>query len=737
MREQKKHLILLLLLPLLIGSLSLKAQTYTLYGNTFEERCESLINSMVNDIEPYTGNVTVKFTAPFYWARIYKNVDVERAHDSLENLYKELAKNPAVVTDSDIDFFAHHSMHGYLLCKDKISGNLVRDIKQFLQGIDFNKGGAVNTLNLDMMRYTAGYLAAQEWPDFKDLNNKNASQIMAYNRPRILNTLDNIFHNNCKEMDATVYLPTNTMHIRMLAEFAIDAEIKQKAYVVYQQIIAAMVGAWNNGLYVASPSRAKGWNHLTTGKYGTNSRTTALAWLFFGNPSNEMILANQFLSDTNNYAIFCFWSAYKGKIKPMQEILDVEKTKTFPYEYHSYIDDKLINSNDNTIRKNWHYYKYTYQSDNFGLSTQTEIPYDLSRALSLYTYKETKRTYLAWHNDIETSQCYFSVCQDNPERPTDVVNANAVGYGENPYHRVLQHKGTAIGITNVPTTYLNGNRYQLYVPFTRLGIKHRIIADNWVLCHTGNMMFAFKTIEPFTVLTGRMPYNVPNCDLLMFTDQTTRKGSWILETTEITNDLRANSMEEELDNFRQKLISNSSIKLVDYESNTPRVIYTSMDGNILDLTFFPPNVAYNGQYKINNYTIDKLDDRYLFNSQYTRQAHGSDDVYIYNKSENPTILNWKDEIPTDSTSGLQSQLSRQNINCFSNGKRLFINNIPNHGKADCTLFSSEGQIVKHQKIEIAENKTSIEIGALPNAVYIIRIKDSDNNNWTTKWIKST
>ncbi|NDW08215.1 T9SS C-terminal target domain-containing protein [Dysgonomonas sp. 520] len=722
----KKIFSFCILFSCIFAGQSIQAQNYTLTGNTFEERCESMINCMVNDIEPYTGNVNIKYTAPFYWARIYKGVDSERAISQLETLYDAVIANPSSVTGSDIEFFAHMTIHGYFLCKDQIPATLKLRVKTFLKQINFNTNGSTATLNLDMMRYTAGLLAAQEWSDFTDLKGKNATQITAYNRSRIINTLNNIYHNNCKEMDAFVYLPTNTMYIRMLAEFSTDEEIQQKAYVVYQQIIAAMVGAWNQGLYIANPPRSKGWAQLVAGQLGTNSRITALAWLFFGNPTNTIQMLNQYVSDSDNYAVFCFWSAYKRNIKPLQAILDAEKRKTFPYEYISYIDDKTVNASNNIVQ-NWKNYKYTYQSKNYGLATQTEIPYNLSAALSRYTYKETKRTYLAWQSD-ETSQCFFTVCQDNPERPTDAVNANAAGYGENPFHRVLQYKGAAIGVTNVPTTYLEGKRYQLYVPFSRVGIKLKVESDNWVFCHTGSMMFAFRTIEPFSMMT-RSPYNVANCDVLMFTDQTTRKGSWILQTTEITDDLKGATLEEEINKFKTKLLANSSFDTVNYDTDTPQLRYTSMDGDVLDLTFFAPTLAYSDQYKING-KVQTLGDGSLYNSPYTKQTDKSDDVYIYNTDGEPTILNWKDPVPSSSIAENISD-NKGVISCYTSGGMLYVNNIPADGLAEINIYDGTGSLVKKKRIEITNNQASMDVGNLTKSFFLVHVK-SDRNSWIAK-----
>lgn len=727
---------------------NLKAQTFMLSGNTFIERSQSMINCMNTSINPYGSGVDIKYTAAFYWSRIYAGIDADNAAAQLETLVDNLL---ATATDlqnsgsSDIEFDCHMLIHGYFLCKDKISNQLKGKIKSFLKTTDFNSGGSTGTLNLDMMRYTTGLLCAQEWSDFTDKNAKTVSQITAYNRPRILNVLNNIFHNNCSEMDAFVYLPTDMMYLRMLAEFSTDSEIQQRAYVCYQQMIASMVGAWNQGLYVANPPRSKGWDQLCAGLLAPNSRATALAWLFFGNYNNTFLMTSQCTDDTNNFGVFCYWIAYKRNIYPMHEILDAENRKTFPYEYISFIDNQTIKSSNNTIVYNWKNYKYTYQSRHYGLATQTEIPYNLSSAPNTYAYKETKRTYLAWQ-DESTNQCFFTVCQDNPERPTDLVNANIVGYGENPYHRVMQSKGAAIGITNVPTTYLNDNRYQLYVPFTRY-IKSRMVSDNWVFCHTGSMMFAFRTIEPFTLMTSRMPYNVPNCDLLMFTDQTTHKGSWILQTTEITDDLKGVTLEEELNNFKSKLLAKTSFETVNYSSSTPELRYISMDGDVLDLTFFPPTSAYSNQYKING-VVQSLGDGNLYTSAYTKQADLSDNVYIYDTDGNPTILSWNTPIvigdSIESPNGgrglgpvseVKTVNSKQGIiHCRNVSNQLYISDIPFDEMMTAFIYSPLGHLIKKVTSQVINGEMSFGTGDMANNIYILQVKNA-YKSWITKWIK--
>lgn len=126
-------------------------------------------------------------------------------------------------TGSGVEFMLHATLHGYLLTKDNMPESLKAKIKTFLQLGDYNSRGI--TLNLDMIRYTVGFMATEQWSDFTDRYGRTTKQIRDYNRPRILNWLNKFFHNNCSEADAFIYFSTNIMYVRMLAEFCQDEEI--------------------------------------------------------------------------------------------------------------------------------------------------------------------------------------------------------------------------------------------------------------------------------------------------------------------------------------------------------------------------------------------------------------------------------------------------------------------------------------------------------------------------------
>lgn len=718
-----KYLTSWIVVILLFVSSGSKAQSM-ISGDTYEKRCDAMIQYMTKATSPTGGDP--KYTGPYYFARLYANYDKTRAITQLEAMYDKYIADPDLYynsTGSGVEFYAHATMHGYLLTKDNMPESLKQKIKTFLQLGDYNSRGI--TLNLDMMRYTVGFIATEQWDDFTDRYKRPTQQIRDYNRVRLLNWLDKFFHNNCSEADAFIYFSTNMMYVRMLAEFAIDEEVNRKANAVYQQMIAGLVSAWNQGIYVANPPRSKGWDQLYTGPLASSSFMAGLCWMYFGNLNNKYLFIPG-LTVTNNTAVANFWLAYKRNVTPDPAILDVYKSKEYPYVYTSYINDIGVNASNKDVL-NWKRFKYTYQSTNYGLATQTEIPYDLSKATSCYAYKETKRTYLAWQSDVLEN--VFSVCQDNPERPTDNVNSNAVGYGENPYHRVMQHNKTVLGVYNVPTTYIQGKRYRIYVPFSKKGIKKRIESDGWVFCHTGTMLFAFKSLEPYTWESSI--FDVKDHDVLTLQDELCRKGGWILETSEIEPAYKADTREEELELFKNAILSRTVIEKIDYESGNPAIRYTSLDGDILRLRFFAPTVAYNNNYEVNGVPL-VLSEEYLFNSPYVKQQNNSDEVLLYKEDEVEHRINWN----TQGTS-----ISRDEKN---SSYKLFPNpvsdilylSLPRTDKShQVALLDSSGQVLRKDMVTNGQDILTMSVKELHAGLYFLQITDGEIH-YALKFIKS-
>lgn len=602
------------IIAILISSFNLiNAQTAYLTGTTYEERSASLIRTMTETTPVSNGKI--KYVAPFYFARILNDVDTDNAVTQLSNLYTYQINHidEFYKSGSDMDFFAHATIHGYMLTKDKMPESLKVLIKNFMMLGKYNYVGT--TLNMDMMHKIAGFLCCEEWADFVDADGNDAGSLKMAVRAEILSMLREFVLKNCSEADSFIYLITNLQYVRLLAEFAKDDEMRNTAINTYHHMTAQLILPWNDGMYCANPARSKGWENLYTGNLSTRTQLPLLSWLLFGGSESHII--NKVANNGDNYGCFTFWLAYPGNIKPLETFQSVMDSKVYPYDFEAV-----------RLRDTWHDVRYTYQSHNYGLSTQTEVPYDGKRGNFQYKYafKETKNLHLVWRSDV-TDAAVFSVSLDNPERPQKHQTvSNKIGYGENPYHRVFGYKKSAVGVYNVAKDYMDTPVfYRMYVPFSQKGILRRVekeIGGNkWILCHTGSMMFAFSTPEEYEYEQAGGKFYLKDHDVLILKDRNCRRGSWVLETTEIAPYATGGDMNAELEKFATAIGDKIKIELsADYATSTkPKVTYTNIDGDVIEVTFFAPTDGYKNYYCVNGKSMT-INRTYISKSDYMTQA---------------------------------------------------------------------------------------------------------------------
>lgn len=584
-------------------------------GRNFEERSAVLLRHMTSYKLP--ADACLKYCAPFAAAKIISgdpalvsegNADMKLI---LDNALKRVNADPEKFhrTGSEKHFYSHGAMHCYLVCGDRLSPENRKKVREFMEKLDLVD--IRGTINMAGMMNAAAFAAASEWPDLRDRNGRTANDILRTVRPKLAKLLDRMYHFNYGELDAFTYMPTNLMHVRMLGEYAKDPGLRHAASKVYYQMTCATIGAWNQGYYVSTPYRSKGWNNLRTGPL-SRQHIVFLGWLLYGNPYGGVAIPSEIGRARVSLEWPSMYVAYPGKLRMMPELAAAEKEKRFPYRYFNFAPDDKIK-----------YYRTTYQSENYGLASMTEIPHKLQGAENDYGYKEIKRNLLVWKSDDVNS--LFSVCQDNPFRPRDKENRNACGYGENPFHRVFQHDRCMVGAYNVPESYIDGKRYNIYVPFSKTAIKLRQEEGGWVFCHAGSMLFAFRMTTPH--VWNQAIFSMKDYDMLSPADDRSRKGAWALVTSEIAPDFTADgTVKGQLDAFRQAVLSKVKLESVDPEK--PSVRLTDLDGNRLELDFFPPSSPFQNQYRLNRKVVAP-DGSHSLNSPYVKQRAGSDELFIF------------------------------------------------------------------------------------------------------------
>lgn len=573
-----------------------------LSGESFGERAGSVMTHM-GSLEVPSENIDFKSIGPYLFAKMMAGEDLEECNARFDTMLDQAFETLPKPTSYN-HFFVHSAMHGFLLNEDKISAENTKKLKHYLSSTE-PKVHIKGTINMTAMYASGMLLACEKWPEMTAIGGHSNAEVADFCRGKVMELLHDFFYRNTCEIDAFTYFATNLPWVRMLAEFSTDRELRSCAEATYQKMIATLVAPWNQGYYNNPPYRSKGWHNLLTGPHEMNA-INQVAWVYFGNPSNRLITFDQIGRARASLPNHVFWISYPRKVKPKKELLDVEESKDFPYEFTTTMLDHGAT-----------YHKYTYQSENYGQSSQTEILDDLPNAPMRYGYKEVKRNLLQWKS--ETKHCVFSVCQDNPERPTDLRNRNPFGYGENPFHRVFQHKTVTLGVYSVPEDYLDGKYHQIYVPFSKRGINTHIEKDGWVFCHTGTMMFAFRTLAPY--VWNKAIFAQEGYEILSPADKNLRSGRWILETTEITERFRNDSPRRELESFAGAILSETS-----FESTggfeRPKLLYKGHSGAVLEIEFFPPTEPYEGQYKLNGESVP-LEKKYILNSPYIQQTSSS------------------------------------------------------------------------------------------------------------------
>ncbi|WP_282937266.1 X2-like carbohydrate binding domain-containing protein [Paenibacillus sp. RC67] len=527
-------------------------------GGTFDERSDALIQYLSKSLP--SQPTKPKYAMAYHVSRLLMGVDTDYAKAQIESILDKHDIN------DEYAFSIHAVMNGYLIGKEKYTPVLTNKTKAYLAKWDYSKPLAYTAANYELMTYGAGYLAAEEWPDFVDAGGNNAQKIKEVTLPYIEKYLNSIPAKNIAE-HGPVYYEIDIHAVKMIADFAQNTELRRKASMVVDWMMTSLAGDWNQGYLTGTSDRAKNLSGTVTSPDAPEA-TAAAGWLYFG--------GRRGINAAETMAYHTFFIAYKGKYTMPNILYYMANDRSTPI-----VKKESMLEDGRDVRR------YTYHSSNYGLASQydfTANPYD-------YIYKEGRRTTLKWVSDKPFST--FVPMQDNRFRPSDKY-PNVLGYGENPFQQVMQHERTLIGVYNVSDP--NYGFSTMYVPFSKSGsIVKRIESDGWIFRHTGSMMFAFKPIKSFTWDTQPIDYDIVWSDQL--------KNGWILETTELTPYATGN-VDSELEAFKNDILSKASIDASAIDAVNPRLTYKSIYGYTLDLTYRPHAATYVGQNKLNGVPVN-------------------------------------------------------------------------------------------------------------------------------------
>ena len=558
----------LFVLAFVLGSESFaQEQDVLLQGDDYRERSGALIR-YVSTVVPKGREETVpKHSAPAYVARLLLNTDTKYALEKLDASASAVLAQVKKDINKQDPFDKVALVNAYFLCKEKIPPAAVQKIKQVVAtwGHRELKGYAKGAWNYFLMMDGAGFLAAEEWPDLVDRDGLDAKAIQGATKSRLMKRFKEIAIQNHGEYGASIYLAVNLSAVRMIVEFAKDAEIRKAATFALDAMLVDIACTWNQGYNVGSASRAKYWSSTDTSPDSMSS-TAAAAWLYFG--------AGRPIAAKGSGWIHSFWMAEPGHYQLPDIVVNIAQDRQKPFKHVSTV---------NKVKR------MTYHTPSYSLCSQ----WDKETSPTSVLYKEARRNMLKWVSPKPSST--FAVCMDNPRRPYRLSEnmANALGYGENPFSQYMQHEGTLLGFYQVPTDY---PYYKLYVPFPLSGsILKRVEKNGWVFCHTGEMLMAFYSVAPYT-WGKRWGGN----DMLWVDE---RNNAWVLETSE-RKPFASGGVDTELERFMQAVLMNVKVDTSQMSASRPLLRVTTLKGDQMECVYLKHNEPYKGENKINGKPID-------------------------------------------------------------------------------------------------------------------------------------
>ncbi|MGW3510082.1 fibronectin type III domain-containing protein [Streptomyces sp. NPDC000994] len=459
-------------------------------------------------------------------------------------------------------------MYSYLLAGDQFSPQMQQDVRSYFAKYGYRK--LTQTENLRMSNYVTGYLVGQYFPDVVDINGNSGATLMEINKANILEMVEAGVRRGWAEYESPEYTIMTYVCLNAIYQWADDQQLRDQVKMAMDVMWFEWANDWNNGYLISSESRAKGDLASVNDPTWRPADHATLAWTYFGAHR-----AQQGVGESDNpapsayrpdleYAGFLAWPG----MLYTPPALAVKIGRMTDKSYTAY-KANLQNSGGHAMN----IYRTSYVRPTWGLAT--EIHYR-----RVDNWIEDQPVVLRWQSDAANPLFRLSV---------DQGNAPIGSYDQPANHRVMQDGPTAVGVYKS-----SGDQTSNYINalFPDSGsIRERREVDGWTVVDTGTMYFAFKLAKPATWYhqTPNDPANkvkttaqIHPTTTLSYSYDILRSqadtNGWVLETADA-------SEYPSLDAFTAALTRRTSLDTSHVDDAAPRLVYHSLRGHDLDITF--------------------------------------------------------------------------------------------------------------------------------------------------------
>ncbi|MBB6670741.1 fibronectin type III domain-containing protein [Cohnella nanjingensis] len=513
-----------------------------------------------------------------YVAQIADGQNVANNLTKLDNLFK---------TYDWEQYKTMAKMYAYLMVGDKFDATMMDHVRQYFASYAY--AALPQTENLRMSNYATGYLVGQYFPDLADLNGNAGAALKSLNKANIEAMIEAGVRKGWAEYESPEYTFMTYFCLNALYQYSDEADLRQKAKMAMDVIWFEWANDWIDGYSISSISRAKGDSVSANDPAWRGADHTSLAWSYFGAHRAQQAVGESDSTAPSMYRPFLEYLGlvvYRGMTyEPPAMAIQIGQNAAKDYASRK---TNLQNSSGRGMK----IYRQAYVKPAWGLATEVQY----SR---VDNWIEDLPIVLRWHSDAPNPLFRLSADQGN----SPIGN-----YSQPANQRIMQDGPAAVGVyklLNSPTSnYLNA-----MFPDTG-SIVARQEQSGWVFADTGTMYFAFKMIKPYAWYhqTSTDPANKvkttaqlhPTAQLLYSYDilrSQADKNGWVLETADA-------SEYADFAGFKSAVLANTTVDASHIDETNPRLIYRSLRGDTMDITFDEAAAAYAGTHKINGTPID-------------------------------------------------------------------------------------------------------------------------------------
>jgi len=342
-----------------------------------------------------------------------------------------------------------------------------------------------DTENHWAMYYATLFLAAEQWPGLPGsewYNGKSSDENLADARSYLIHWMTITTTIGQGEFDSPDYFPEYAISMSLLADFALDPEMKKRGSMMLDYLLADFAADHLHGQYLGGFSRI----YQPAVFKPLLSIASAYAYLFFG--TGEPVRTD--------------WVVIPaiGTYRMPQIIHRIANDRSKPYVHR---ERKRVR---NVIRfgpeKNPPVYKYTYVTGAYGLgSLQGGILQPIQQHTwgVRYLYGSPYTTIFGLHPYWSSMELAMFFPEEVKPLIADVVGSKSTynnpdkWTGGSPYERTFQHRNTLIVLYDIPpgtmTEHIDG--------FFPRNLEARIVdPSGWIFCKAGNTYVGWHPLQP-------------------------------------------------------------------------------------------------------------------------------------------------------------------------------------------------------------------------------------------------